>query len=123
MVVLLPHARVSFFSYSNFECPIQQWNNGIIDFEIGMCGQAELLASLMRNRFLINHINIPTRKENSLDLILSNIPEWFADSRYEINQNFSDHNFVICELTRNFDENGTKKVMKMLTYTPQFYLL
>ena len=73
------------------------WNNGIIDFEIGMCGQAELLASLMRNRFLINHINIPTRKENTLDLILSNIPEWFADSRYEINQNFLDHNFVICE--------------------------
>ena len=26
------------------------WNNGLIDFEIGMCGQAELLASLMRNR-------------------------------------------------------------------------
>ena len=89
-------------SYSNIICSGDfnlksvKWNEGIMDYEVGMCSQAEILATFMRNYFLLNHVNIPTRLNNVLDLVMSNVPDWFGKTECEINTNFSDHNFVQC---------------------------
>ena len=49
----------------------------------------------MNDKFLQNHVDIPTRQNNILDLILSNCPEYFGSVTTEVNQKFSDHEFLI----------------------------
>ena len=48
-----------------------RWADGLMQLEVGMCAQSEVLSSFMNDKFLQNHVNIPTRQNNILDLILS----------------------------------------------------
>ena len=53
---------------------------------------------------------------NVLDLVMSNVPDWFGKTECEINTNFSDHNFVQCELLLDLLCN-TKKLCSDNIYT------
>ena len=52
----------------------------------------------MSDKFLSNHVDRSTRLNNLLDLICSNVPEWFGECRVENNSIYSDHKTVTCDL-------------------------
>merc|ERR1712105_247728 len=57
-----------------------------------------------RRGFLSNHIDKPTMENNTLDLILLNVPEWFAYCNVENNVKFSDHKIITCNPTISSDD-------------------
>ena len=58
----------------------------------------------MNNKFMTNQINIPTRENKILDLLITNAPEWFASCESIENSKFSDHKMISFNLTIKIDE-------------------
>ena len=62
-----------------------KWALGSIELEIGMSAQEESIVSFMSDRFLTNIVDKPTRNENILDVIMTNVPEIFGEVDVENN--------------------------------------
>ena len=52
-----------------------KWEDGLFQLSIGNSGQEETLISFMNNTFMANQVNIPTRENIILDLLITNAPE------------------------------------------------
>ena len=62
----------------DFNFPNLKWHDGCIVLHQGLSKQEELFYKFMSDMFLSNHVNRSTRLNNLLDLICSNVPEWFG---------------------------------------------
>lgn len=80
------------------------WTDGSFELKPGMSNQVETFHRFMSERFLSNHIDKPTMENNTLDLILLNVPEWFAYCNVENNVKFSDHKIITCNPTISLDD-------------------
>ena len=88
----------------DFNFPKLKWHEGCIVLHQGLSSQEELLYRFMSDKFLINHVDKPTRQNNLLDLICSNVPEWFGKCEVENNHIYSDHKTVTCEILRELNK-------------------
>ena len=68
-----------------------------------MTNQQEIFASFLGKFCLFNCVDVPTRGENVLDLILTNDEDLIQGIKVEESGTFSDHRWVIGSLDVNMD--------------------
>ena len=90
---------------SDFNMKKLKWSDGLMQLEVGMCAKSKIIASFMNEQFLQNHVNIPTRQNNILHLIMSNCPDYFFLATSETYQKFSDHDLFMCEFLMVIGKN------------------
>ena len=69
---------VTIYSPPNSCCNLREWSDGCKVPYQGLFKQEELFSKFMSDKFLSNHVNRSTMLNNLLDLICSNVPEWFG---------------------------------------------
>ena len=84
----------------NFPNLKQEENLPMIDLDLS--NQEESFVSFMFSQNLMNYVNKPTRNENSLDLVLTNNYDMITSTHIDVNNGFSDHNTVTCNLNIAF---------------------
>ena len=87
----------------DFNLPVIDWNTGITDHSQGQARgtiPAQKLLDFMGRNFLTQVVNKPTRAGNTLDLVLTNCPQYVNEVRSEVTP-ISDHNLVT--VTLGFD--------------------
>ena len=89
---------VTVYSPPNSCCNLREWSDGFIVLHQGLSKQDKLFYKFMSDKFLSNHVDRSTRLNNLLDLICSNVPEWFGECRVENNSIYFDHKTVTCDL-------------------------
>ena len=75
--------------------PDGKWDENFEDFDIEGGNQFEKTKKFMSEFFMTQIVNVYTRHDKILDVILTNNPELFSHHRTIINSVYSDHNFVI----------------------------
>ena len=93
----------------DFNLPRLTWNNGIVTLSTDLKSQEEMFVQFMSERFLTNIVTEPTRENRTLDLLLTNVPEWFGKVRVTKNVKFSDHNTISMDLLVNITDPGGQK--------------
>ena len=69
----------------------------------------------------MNYVNLPTRYNNILDLILTNDYDLIQGTNIEVNSGFSDHNTVTCYLDMMCNEvDRCESIMKYMTAVPNY---
>ena len=105
----------------DFNFPSIIWENNLPKISLNLNHQEDEVVNLLYKYSLMNYVNKQTRKENILDLILTNDPELIGNCRVNINSKYSDRNSVICDVnvgvTTSVSEN---KIMNYMTTVPNF---